>query len=378
MSSWVAVSLGALDVRQHPELGRDGLEYLVTPVKPALPRFLYGPGARLWRRMVDGAVQDSGLSEDERLIAQEMELIGIASRDPSDVERVYEVKAPWLRSPVHELVYALLGRVAEKLSIDVLFIKGPTLHAQGLRQREHSGDVDCWVAPGDELRLARAMTEWGWTPAISALTGTRVLHSLTLRVVEWGSAVDVHSWFPGMAVDPHTAFEIAREHSELREFAGKTVMTPRPALHAVIYALHEMRPLQGRAPGARETADAANVLRTAGVAAVDVIRRVEAGYALTPALRQAFPDLPIELDAQRVPDDWSWRMQTSTARIYAEALKLIPMRQRPKVLFRILWPTRESLVSGPCADGVESPSLWNLRRRRIWLGLRQLRGPRNG
>jgi hypothetical protein len=368
---WVAVSYGSLDVRDHP-IGAGSHEVIVVPVHPGSPLFLYGEGADLWRRLVGDGLDDAELSEHERDIAEEMEEMGIVARDPAHAARVDEIRPPWLTSPMHELVYALLSSVAAAEGIDIVFIKGPTLHAQGLRDRAHSGDVDCWVPVADERRFAIAMQRWGWTPAFSAFTGTRVLHSLTLRASEWGSAVDVHTWFPGMAMEPDDAFSLVQVRSELREFAGRPVRTPIPALHAVVSALHDVRPLQGRGPGTEQLARAAETLRRGGTAVMELAHEAHAGYALADPLRLAYPDAEFDAEGATVPIDWAWRLQDTTLGSYKEAIKLIPLRDRPRVIFRILWPTAESLRGGPTADGVAS--IGRTRFRRAVQGWHLLRG----
>ncbi|WP_341975736.1 hypothetical protein LTA6_000344 [Microbacterium sp. LTA6] len=376
MTEWVAVSFGALDMRDH-ELGAQGYDLVVVPIRPGTPRFLFGPGAEVWLRLVAGPVADSDLTSEEREIVRDMEHMGIASRDSEDPARVREVNAPWMSSMVHELVYALLGNVAARNDIDLIFLKGPTLHAQGLRNREHSGDVDCWVAPGNDSRLARAMEPWGWAPAFSAFTGTRVLHSLTLRAGEWGCAVDVHSFFPGMAVGRSASFATALSTSDIRTFAGQTARTPTIALHAIISALNEIRPVRGQHPGAASVRSAAHSLSVAGEATIEMATRVGAEFALKDSLVEAFPQAGLRFDDAVVPEDWSWRLQTSTVGVYLEALKLIPWRDRLRVVFRVVWPSAESLRSGPIATMHPNASVWKLRSLRVAAGLRQLGKFRN-
>lgn len=371
MPSWVAIGFGALDVRGDAELG-DRFELIVTPAVPGLPLFLFGPGAHLWRRLVASPISDDALNPDEHSMIRQMEDAGVVSADPAHPARIRDLQPPWLSSPFHELVYALLSRVAAENSIDIVFIKGPTLHAQGLRTREHSGDVDCWVQPGDETRLAEAMSRWGWTPAYSAFTGTPVLHSLTLRAGQWGSAVDVHSWFPGMAIDRDLAFSRIQEMTEERVFAGALGRTPGRDAHAIISALHDVRPSLGRRAGAEQTARAAETLRLAGRGVLSASKSLGSDFALSESLSIAFPDVRLDTSSAREPHDWMWRMQTSPLRAYIEALKLVPLRDRPRVFLRVLWPKADNLRSGPLAEVSTTESTRSLRWRRARQGLSML------
>jgi hypothetical protein len=370
--SWIAVGFGALDVRGDDSVGGQ-YEVLVTPAMPGTPLFLFGEGAALWRRLVRGPISEEALSAEERTMILEMAEAGIASTEENHPARMRALREPWLLSPFHELVYALLSKVAAANSVDIIFIKGPTLHAQGLRDREHSGDVDCWVRPGSEVSLAKAMSEWGWSPAFSAFTGTPVLHSLTLRAGQWGSAVDVHSWFPGMAIDPQSAFERVCDMSEQREFAGVVVRTPRRSVHAVISALHDVRPVLGREAGSAQNERAAETIARAGEEVVATSRLLASDYALSEALQLAFPHRPIDVTGAAVPRDWLWRSQSSPRRAYVEALKLIPPHERPKVLLRVIWPTPQSLRAGPLGAGSPGVPIWRLRLRRLKHGVRMLR-----
>lgn len=371
MTSWVAVGFGALTVPGDDVSTADS-EYVITPVLPSSPRILFGEGAALWQQLLNGPVPDDSLTMDRRRVVREMEELGLASSDLRHPARIHKVTEPWLISAHHELVYALLAHVAEQSDIDIVFIKGPTLHAQGLRTRAHSGDVDCWVSPGDEARLAFAMIPWGWTPAFSPFTGTRVLHSLTLRAGGWGCAIDVHSWFPGMTIEPDQAFAMASRVAEFRSFAGQAVKTPPLGLHAVMAALHDLRPLEGRTATTAQLTAVSEMLRDAGPVAIQAVREVGAAYALKDALRLAFPEHDFDFDSAAVPPDWAWRSESSQFGVYREALKLIPPSERPLVIFRIIWPRIEALRWAATNGSEGIPTLGDVAlRRRHLMGLIQ-------
>lgn len=333
---------------------------------------LHGVGAELWRRLVDGPVPDADLSAEERLVVADMDSMGIASADVSHTARVVSVSKPWLMSPIHELVYALLHNVAVQSGVRLMFIKGPTLHAQGLRPRVHSGDVDCWIEPGNELRFARAMQGWGWRPALSAFTGTRVLHALTLRPNEWSCAVDVHSWFPGMTAAPQDAFDTVYRASEQRLFASVRALTPSTDFHAVIGSLNEVRPLRGRSISQAHIEAASSALRRAGSPAIAAAEAVGAEFALANALPAAFPDHEFDFAGASIPPDWAWRLERTNLRAYIAALRIVPVRERPRVIFRVIWPTEESLLTGPFSDDAATTDVRRLRFRRGIQALREL------
>lgn len=363
MPSWTAVAFGAMDLR-GTDLEAQGFELVVMPVRPGSPVFLMGVGAEVWRTLVgadEGELADD--PETEEILAT-LEDMGVATHDRHHPARIDGLARPWLASPFHELVYALLARVAALHSIDVFFIKGPTLYAQGLREREHSGDVDCWVRPGDDLRLADAMREWGWTPLLSPFTGTGVTHSLTLAAGEWGCAIDVHTRYPGIDLARESAFDLVMAESEPRVFAGTVCATPRLAVHGVIAALHSVRPFVGTPAGEAHFREAASVLEAAGPETVEVAERLNAVYALEAPLQRAFPDLELVYPDARPPADWAWRLTRSAPHRHLRALRTVPLRQRPAVVGRLIWPSSEVLrdAGEPPGTSWVNRSLSRIRR----------------
>jgi hypothetical protein len=364
MPSWTAVAFGALDLH-GTDLEEQGFELVVVPVYPASPVFLMGPGAEVWRTLVSaGAGGLDSDSENQEILAT-LEEMGVATHDLDHPARIEELRRPWLTSPLHELVYALITRVAGLHSIDVFFIKGPTLHAQGLRQREHSGDVDCWVRPGDDLRLAHAMREWGWTPLLSPFTGTGVTHSLTLAAGEWGCAIDVHTRYPGIDIDREEAFDAVIAESEPRVFAGTVCATPRRAVHAIIAALHSVRPFIGAPAGEAHFREASAVLAAAGSETIEMAERLNAVYALESSLQRAFPDLALAYPDARQPADWAWRLTGSAPHRHLRALLTVPLRQRPAALGRLIWPSSEMLRAAGEESSTSRASRSLARVRRV-------------
>lgn len=360
MTSWVARSNGALDLRGH-DLEAEGFDLVVTPTVPGTPLFLFGAGAALWRSVAESTAHDDDLDPDERLLVQEFVDAGIAAEGAGRDAAERPVERPWLSSVFHELVYALVARVAAEHEIDVMFIKGPTLHAQGLREREHSGDVDCLVLPGEDLALARAMEEWGWRSVVTPLTGTGVSHSLTLSAPAWGCAIDVHTRFPGIALDPAAAFDLLRRRGEDRRFAGTTVRTPSRADHAVISALHSVRPYLGTPPGEALIQAAADSLQAGGDDVVDRIVELRAGYALGEALRRAFPAAQLPPEGAVAPFDWEWRSTPQGPRRHLKALGLVPWRLRMRTFVRLVWPSADA-AGAPEPGGTATARRGRMRR----------------
>ncbi|MFJ2550878.1 hypothetical protein [Microbacterium sp. NPDC087591] len=374
MSYWVAASFGALDVRDH-ELSADGYEYVITPIHPAPPQFLWGDGAALWCDALESVIDDSVLDEPTSETLRQLEGLGVLRRADSAVQPRAAVSSPWLVSFQHELVYALLSNAAKQAGIDIIFIKGPVLHAQGLRLKVHSGDVDCWVRPGDEKILIEAMQQWGWRAARTAFDGTVIAHSQALRPGAWGCEIDVHTRFPGMTVDATAAFDLVLASSVNQTFAGTDVRVPSRAVHAVIYALHELRPVSGARHTEEQMQRAVHALASAGITVVDATTSLGAGFVLQDALAGCFPGADLSQLETQVPSDWGWRSIVSVPRRQLAALRLLPLRQRARVLFRLVWPESDASKRVRAAAGAPSQHLAIVRLKRLGEGLvRLLRG----
>ncbi|MDP3949107.1 hypothetical protein [Microbacterium sp.] len=313
---------------------------------------------------------DSEIDDDTREVFSRLAEMSIVVRSQSGARTGVGLSDSWLVSVQHELVYALLAHAAREADVDIVFIKGPVLFAQGLRTREHSGDVDCWVRPGGERALAAAIAPWGWRIVPTAFDGTAVAHSVTLVPGEWGCEIDVHWRFPGMTLDPDSAFDLVHESAEQRVFAGATVRTPSPAMHAVIYALHELRPVSGRQYSDSQFQSAVMALTAAGPQAIDIASRVGAGYVLHEALQLSFPNEEVPESNQLVPEDWEWRKIVSVPQRQLAAVRNVDVWQRPRVIFRLLWPTRDTSRRIRDAADASPRGLRRVKVKRLWDGIR--------
>ncbi|OZB80742.1 nucleotidyltransferase family protein [Microbacterium sp. 13-71-7] len=371
MTDWAATAYGALDLRTH-ELADQGFELIVIPTRAGEPRFLFGAGAALWRRLVDGSVTSRvGQEPATQAMLLEMAEAGFASRSPSENSVVAHLSGPWMSSPLHELVYALVEHVARENSIDVVFIKGPLLYAQGLRVREHSGDVDCWTRPKDAGRLSSALEAWGWAPLHVPFEGTMVSHSITMQSDSWGCEIDIHTRFPGIAAAPVDAFEEVLAATDQRQYAGVEVNVPTVPLHAVIASLHLLRPLGG---DVQETdiEEASRILRAGGPDTIGLTRSLNAGYVLARPLAMAFPEADTSMLDATVPEDWAWRSADSVFSGQWKALSLVPWRQRIRVAFRLLWPSRARLRSSYTDAGTTWREMTAFRILRLRSAIRGL------
>lgn len=365
--AWVAIASGALDVSAS-EMFADGADILVLPAEPGEPFCLTGDGARMWRRLVEGPVTPADEAEREMLDA--MTALGIASPVTTHPARVTHVDPPRLSSPLHELTYAVTARVAAARGIPCVFIKGPTLFHQGLRDREHSGDVDVWCPPERWDELAGALLPWGWRRSPDPWHGTPVPHSITMTPGTWGCEIDVHRRMPGLTLDDSSAFAAVADACLPTRYAGATISVPAPDVHAVLAAINEVRPAIGVRGRSRDTAAAARGILTAVEGTVDRARELGAVPVLHDELVRAFGPESVD-GAGAAPRDWLWRTRPDTTRAYLAALRAVPLRQRPRVFARVLWPDDEVALASARRAGDLTDDPRRARARRLLRGIRE-------
>ncbi|MFJ3958949.1 hypothetical protein [Arthrobacter sp. NPDC090010] len=363
MTGWVAVAYGALDLRDWPE-NRSGADLMLLATEPADPIGLVGSPAALWLRLVNGPVLETELTPDELSMVREFEEFGIASNDQSHSARIKTVRPPRLSSPLHELVYAMVGSVARDGGIPLVFIKGPILHAQGLREREHSGDVDVWIDPERAEDLSCSLEPWGWSPVPDVWNGVPIDHSVTLQPESWGCELDVHHHFPGVSLSEEDAFAEVRNHSTHMEFASVDVMVPTVPAHTVIEALNLTRPEIGVPPNQERREHAAKILGIGGHEGLSFALRLKADASLEGLLRSAFPDDFHGSDG-KPPLNWRWREEKNRARAYLLALRSVPRRSKAKVLFRLIWPKSDVAFASNSRVGAQTNKLLTARLQRL-------------
>ncbi|MFT4135458.1 nucleotidyltransferase family protein [Microbacterium sp.] len=364
----MAIAFGVLDVSDCDDFGDDA-DILVVPARPGVPLALHATGAGLWRRLVAASVPDEELDEDERVVVREMAEAGLATTRHDHPARVRVIAKPWLVSPMHELVYALVQSVAREHGIRSVFIKGPVLHRQGLRDREHSGDVDVWVEPGSEGALAEAMAAWGWT-VVPFDFASVMYHSLTLESPGWGCEIDVHFRYPGVGADTDKAFALLSETAETYEFGGVRALAPAPTFGAIISALHAVRPDPKWDRGESGRSAAVLVLQRAGEGCIDDAARWGALPALVDVMAAAFPDTRLPEDVGPLPADWIRRQAPSAIAYHLAVLRSLPWRERPLAVFRTIWPSARTAQLSSATRGKPVKSPLKARLSRLGYGVK--------
>ncbi|WP_186316692.1 nucleotidyltransferase family protein [Microbacterium sp. BH-3-3-3] len=364
---WIPVALGAIDVRGSAGFAPEA-EILVIPVVPGPALCLVGEGAALWRELVQhGPVRPNTVDAARNALLEHLREDGLVVRAREHPAAVTHLAAPALSSPLHELVYALVQRVADGAGIRCFFIKGPALHLQGLREREHSGDVDVWCDPARWDDLAEALEPWGWVRQPDPWRGTSIHHTATMTPTSWGCEIDVHRRFPGLTLDDDRAFEMLEELSTTLDLGGTVVSIPQRDAHAVISALHTIRPAVGRRLTPNDHLLAQKTLASAA-AAVDAARALGAVAALRADLAVAFPGVDPGPD-RGVPRDWFHRAQPDRPRAYLAALRSLPPRERVRAALNLVWPPDDIALASAARAGETTTSAGRARRRRLIRGV---------
>jgi hypothetical protein len=276
------------------------------------------------------------------------------------------------------LLHGLVDEVARALGIRLLFIKGPVLTAQGLRDAHRSVDVDVLVDPARASDLRQGLERHGWGVRVPSTTA-RVLprHSTAYAHRLWPCEIDVHDRFPGFLAEPQTTFEALWAHRTSVAVAGRNVLCPQPVAHLAVAALHLLR--EGTSPRTKE--QLARLVELAG-AALDTDQLFDLGVlaARTGSLGTLRP----VLDALGLPsvvtgtteDLTDWQVRTSSRGVrsvgWVMELRRTPLRRWPATLVRAVLLTEAEIRD---AQPQAAPGSWGLllaRLRRLRLGLRDI------
>lgn len=357
---WVAVAYAALNLTYIPNV--EGLTFAIVPVLPSdEPIGISGEVAELWARFVDRPVYECELTQSELELVSEFIQFGILSDELDHICRLNSISVPWMESIHHELVYGLIASYARTVGIPYLFIKGPVLFRQGIRRRSHSGDVDVLVLTDEVSRLSEFLEEWGWTSRPDVWEGSVINHSLTMMGNSWACEVDIHRYIPGSHLSNEDLFTCLNEQRESLVFASVEGFAPSRLVHAVVYALNEVKPSIGQPIPLNRIETAGLALSKHGDDLIYLATRLKVVDSLRPSLSFAFPDIQLE-GTGRQPLNWYWKSRSNRVLGYLTALRMLPIMQRPKYFCRIVWP-RSDIVESTNIKAGESVKLKSRYRR---------------
>jgi len=210
------------------------------------------------------------------------------------------------------LAYALVQHVARTAGVRVLFVKGLTVEAQGLRPPRVSSDVDVLVDPGQVDQIIEILGGHGWTARPdSSAPRFFSLHSQSLHHPDWSCDIDVHGSYPGFFADAEDVFDILWQRRRQMLVAGHHIDVPTPAASACILAAHAMR----NATDARSTEELSYLTHAvlSGPSRPDVFEIAELAGRLraSETLRPWLAGLGIDagIDDLTAAERWAWNLR---------------------------------------------------------------------
>ena len=129
--------------------------------------------------------------------------------------------------------------VADRIGASVLHIKGDAVDPS-LRPMNAGTDVDILVRPADVARLDRAIRGEGWRLYSTFAYGSPFGHAQTYLHDMWGY-LDLHRAFPGIRLDPASAFDVIDRQSSLIDQVGIACRVPGIDAQAVLLLLNAAR-----------------------------------------------------------------------------------------------------------------------------------------
>jgi hypothetical protein len=249
-----------------------------------------------------------------------------------------------------ELAHAWLQSLADASDARVLFIKGPALQRQALREGRESADVDALICPRDFERMCAEVRARGWNqraaPLIANITTT---HSRTFTHERWPCDLDLHASFPGFLNDSATVFEVLWDHSETLTLAATRCRTTSRAGAALVLTLHSLR-------GSRlepRHADELSELARAPFTPAEILETMRIAYATSSdhALPSLFPQQELSAGVSNSEMDATlrrWRERVASgshgAYFWIQALRESPLKLKTRIAREAIWPTRRDLL----------------------------------
>ena len=202
-----------------------------------------------------------------------------------------EVHAETASMPVAarvHLAHAVVQKLADDRSIDLLHVKGPAV-LPGLRaEGRQSGDVDVLVRPSHLSRLVEALESVGWEQRTDFATGSVFAHAANWWHDAWGW-VDVHVSWPGVTIDAEEAFDVLSRDSVRHPIAHRLCVVPNRTAQRLVLVLHAAR--------SGGTADVEDAWTAADPVDQDEVRRLTAELGAEVALAAGIGELELHRDA---------------------------------------------------------------------------------
>lgn len=144
-------------------------------------------------------------------------------------------------------MHAFLQSVADEARVQVLHVKGPSVHPDLLLRDPHgrpmprySTDADVLVRPADANHYLDALRRHGCERRTSFVTGSPFEHAANIWHPLLGHA-DIHRHYPGIGVAPALAFEAFWSRRETIQLAHRPCAVPCVGDQRLLLLLHAAR-----------------------------------------------------------------------------------------------------------------------------------------
>ena len=214
------------------------------------------------------------------------------------------------------LAHAVVQKLAEDRSIDLLHLKGPAV-LPGLRaEGRHSSDVDVLVRPTHLPALVGALESVGFEQRTDFSTGSVFAHAANWWHDDWGW-VDVHTSWPGVSIDAEHAYDVFARTSVTVQIAHRDCPVPGRTAQRLILVLHSAR--------SRGTTDIDHAWVGADPDEQDDVRRLAVALGAEVALAAGIGELELHrgaptyllwryfLDGGSRLDEWRARLAAATS-----------------------------------------------------------------
>jgi hypothetical protein len=272
------------------------------------------------------------------------------------------------------LAHALLARVADEVGARVLFIKGPTAVALGVRPDRPSSDVDVLADRTGFAALCTGLEQCGWQRRIADsglrhATDLAFEHSAHFIHPEWPCDLDVHYSFPGFLASEADVFEAMWASRAIVEIAGRAVPAPSPQGQALVVALHALRdPLRSTSQQDLSHLVAAVAMWPEGGLTTLTDLAVATGSSGSAAEFLTAVGAPVPPDDPRLVARLAqWRARQEgfgRSTMWLVELRRAPWREKARTLRRAMLPDREYLVGSHLARELSRAELLALHVRR--------------
>ncbi|QLD12243.1 nucleotidyltransferase family protein [Microbacterium oleivorans] len=250
-----------------------------------------------------------------------------------------------------ELGHAWIQHLADELGIRVLFLKGPALAHQGLRDRRVSSDVDVLVEPARFDQLCDEILARGWRERPAALIGKLTsIHSRTLLHDRWPCDIDAHRHYPGMLADPSIAFDALWAQHDRLTLGHRSCAVPNRVASIIVLALHSLRGTERQARHAAELEHLRRVPLTSSER--DLLAELARRTGTTVTLFEVLTEMGVPVVAdpleQRSAPARRWRERVRSGSygsyFWFAALRDARGLDRLRIAGEAVWPSRRDLL----------------------------------